>query len=53
MSVKNPYSVALACACLLLLAGCNGGTDPMDDVRRARDGVQETLEVVRRRLDRA
>ncbi len=27
------------------------GTDPMDDVRRARDGVQETLDVVSRRLD--
>ena len=26
------------------------GTDPMDDVRRAREGVQETLEVVKRRL---
>jgi hypothetical protein len=26
------------------------GTDPMDDVRRARDGVQETLDVVKRRL---
>jgi hypothetical protein len=26
------------------------GTDPMDDVRRARDGVQETLGVVKRRL---
>ena len=28
------------------------GTDPMDDVRRARDGVQESLAVVKRRLDR-
>ena len=27
------------------------GTDPMADVRRARDGVQETLAVVKRRLD--
>jgi hypothetical protein len=27
------------------------GTDPMDDVRRARAGVQETLDVVKRRLD--
>ena len=26
------------------------GTDPMDDVRRARLGVQETLEVIERRL---
>jgi hypothetical protein len=26
------------------------GTDPMDDVRRARAGVQETLEIVKRRL---
>ncbi len=26
------------------------GTDPMVDVRRARDGVQETLDVVKRRL---
>jgi len=29
------------------------GTDPMADVQRARDGVQETLEVVSRRLDPA
>ncbi len=27
------------------------GTDPMDDVRRARDGVQESLAVIKRRLD--
>lgn len=27
------------------------GTDPMADVRRAREGVQETLAVVKRRLD--
>ena len=27
------------------------GTDPMEDVRRARAGVQETLEVINRRLD--
>ena len=27
------------------------GTDPMADVRRARDGVQETLAVVQRRLE--
>ena len=27
------------------------GTDPMEDVRRARAGVQETLEVIKRRLD--
>ncbi len=27
------------------------GTDPMDDVRRARAGVRETLEVLDRRLD--
>lgn len=26
------------------------GTDPMDDVRRARAGVQETLQVIKRRL---
>jgi len=26
------------------------GTDPMADVRRARDGVQETLAVIERRL---
>ena len=26
------------------------GTDPMDDVRRARDGVAETLQVISRRL---
>ena len=26
------------------------GTDPMADVRRARDGVQETLGVIERRL---
>ncbi len=26
------------------------GTDPMDDVRRARAGVQETLAVIKRRL---
>ena len=26
------------------------GTDPMEDVRRARAGVQETLEVIKRRL---
>ena len=28
------------------------GTDPMEDVRRAREGVKETLEVIRRRLGR-
>jgi len=28
-------------------------TDPMDDVRRARGGVQEALEVVKRRVDPA
>jgi hypothetical protein len=28
------------------------GTDPMDDVRRARAGVQETLEVLERRFPR-
>jgi hypothetical protein len=27
------------------------GTDPMEDVRRARVGVQESLEAIRRRLD--
>ena len=27
------------------------GTDPMDDVRRARDGVRESLDVVQRRLE--
>ena len=27
------------------------GTDPMDDVRRARVGVQESLEAIKRRLD--
>jgi len=27
------------------------GTDPMEDVRRARAGVQESLEAIRRRLD--
>ncbi len=26
------------------------GTNPLDDVRRARAGVQETLEIVKRRL---
>jgi hypothetical protein len=26
------------------------GTDPMDDVKRARAGVQETLAIVKRRL---
>ena len=26
------------------------GTDPMDDVRRAREGVAETLEIVKRTL---
>ena len=26
------------------------GTDPMDDVRRARDGVAETLEIVKKRI---
>jgi hypothetical protein len=26
------------------------GTDPMDDVRRARKGVQESLEVIKRRI---
>jgi hypothetical protein len=28
------------------------GTDPMDDVRRARAGVQESLAVIKRRIDR-
>jgi hypothetical protein len=28
------------------------GTDPMDDVRRARAGVQESLEVIKRRVSR-
>ncbi|MQA75383.1 MAG: hypothetical protein GEU88_13740 [Solirubrobacterales bacterium] len=28
------------------------GTDPMDDIRRARAGVQESLEVIKRRLPR-
>jgi hypothetical protein len=28
------------------------GTDPMDDVRRAREGVKESLEVIKRRLGR-
>lgn len=27
------------------------GTDPMDDVRRAREGVRESLDVVKRRLE--
>ena len=27
------------------------GTDPMDDVRRAREGVKESLDVVKRRLE--
>jgi hypothetical protein len=27
------------------------GTDPMEDVRRARVGVQESLDAIRRRLD--
>ena len=27
------------------------GTDPMDDVRRAREGVQESLAVVKRRIE--
>ena len=27
------------------------GTDPMDDVRRARAGVQESLDVIKRRLE--
>ncbi len=27
------------------------GTDPMDDVRRAREGVRESLDVIRRRLE--
>jgi hypothetical protein len=27
------------------------GTDPMEDVRRARAGVQESLEAIRRQLD--
>ncbi len=26
------------------------GTDPVDDVRRAREGVAETLEIVKRRI---
>ena len=26
------------------------GTDPMDDVRRARAGVQESLDVIKRRI---
>lgn len=28
------------------------GTDPMDDVRRARAGIQETLAVIKLRLNR-
>ena len=28
------------------------GTDPMDDVRRARAGVQESLDVIKRRFPR-
>jgi hypothetical protein len=28
------------------------GTDPMDDVRRARAGVQESLEAIKRRFPR-
>jgi hypothetical protein len=28
------------------------GTDPMDDVRRAREGVKESLDVIKRRLER-
>jgi hypothetical protein len=28
------------------------GSDPLDDVRRARAGIQETLEVIERRLGR-
>jgi hypothetical protein len=28
------------------------GTDPMEDVRRAREGVKESLEVIKRRLGR-
>jgi hypothetical protein len=28
------------------------GTDPMDDVRRARAGIQETLAVIKNRLGR-
>jgi phage replication-related protein YjqB (UPF0714/DUF867 family) len=27
------------------------GTDPMEDVQRARDGVAETLEIVKQRLE--
>jgi hypothetical protein len=27
------------------------GTDPMDDVRRAREGVRESLDVIKRRLE--
>ena len=27
------------------------GTNPMDDVQRARDGVAETLEIVKERLE--
>ena len=26
------------------------GTDPMDDVRRAREGLRESLEVIQRRI---
>jgi hypothetical protein len=26
------------------------GTDPLDDVRRAREGVAETLDIVKRRI---
>ncbi len=28
------------------------GTDPMEDVRRARAGIQETLAVIKQRLNR-
>ena len=27
------------------------GTDPMDDVRRAREGVRESVDVIKRRLE--
>ena len=27
------------------------GTDPMEDVRRAREGLRESLDVIRRRID--
>ena len=27
------------------------GTDPMEDVRRAREGLRESLDVIQRRID--